>query len=102
MTTIFNLPVKENLNGLIFFDRKVFLIGLPVKYSFEPLGAIVGQKPHAIAFTLLQKNLFTFPKIAFPSCKTTLKPKNLAEKIVGNVGYPPKPITILGLYNKSK
>ena len=71
-----------------------------MKNNFEPLGAVVGQKPHAIASTFLEKNLFTFPKTAFPSCKITLNPKNLAEKIVGNVGYPPKPTTILGLYNK--
>ena len=80
----------------------LFLKGLPVKNNFEPLGAIVGQKPHATALAFLEKNLFTRPKTAFPSCKTTLKWKIFAARIVGNVGYPPNPTTTQGLEINSK
>ena len=85
---------KESKNRIY---SMLFLKGLPVKNNFEPLGAIVGQKPHATALAFLEKNLFTRPKTAFPSCKTTLKRKIFAARIVGNVGYPPNPTTTQGL-----
>ena len=84
-------------NNLVSLNSMLFLKGLPVKNNFEPLGAIVGQKPHATALAFLEKNLFTRPKTAFPSCKTTLKRKIFAARIVGNVGYPPNPTTTQGL-----
>ena len=94
---------NENINSLLdsMENDTISFIG-EVKNNFEPLGAIVGQKPHATALAFLEKNLFTRPKTAFPSCKTTLKRKIFAARIVGNVGYPPKPTTTLGLWMISK
>ena len=97
ITTKFNFPFRGSLNNLVSLNSMLFLKGLPVKNNFEPIGAIVGQKPHATALAFLEKNLFTRPKTAFPSCKTTLKLKIFAARIVGNVGYPPNPTTTQGL-----